>query len=419
MAAPKRTPPVKWAFLARFRRGGFGWRASQLAARRLQEALREIKAVARHDPVAAAEGGVRLLEKLSPALEGVDGSSGMLGNRVNAAIDELAALIARAPADPGTRDAWLERLWAALEADKVPWIESLGEHWGDLSASPERASAWADRLIDGARAALSPKPARHVFFTGTTACLSALFGAERYREIVTLLDRPTIWAYRVWAARALVALGQQGAALRLAESCRSRHNADPAIDRFCDQLLRAAGMADEAYARYGLTAHRASTYTGTLKAVIRAYPGKPPAAILTDLVATTPGAEGKWFAAAKDLGLYDEALRLAARSPADPKTLSRAARDHLSPRPDFALECGLLALHWLAQGHGYEITGMDVIEAGRRTLDAARQAGRTSDTRARIGTILEGETGRDRFVGRMLQPLLEADGKTPAPRENG
>lgn len=195
-----------------------------------------------------------------------------------------------------------------------------------------------------------------------------------------------------------MALGERGAALRFAESCRSPGGTDPAIDRFCDELLRSAGLADEAYARYGLTAHRAATYTGTLKAVIRAYPAQPPAQILRDLVATTPGAEGKWFAAAKDLGLYDEALRLAAQSPADPKTLSRAARDHLTSRPGFALECGLLALHWLVQGHGYEITGMDVIEAGR-----------TPEARARIGAILESEIGRDRFVGRLLQPVLEAD----------
>jgi hypothetical protein len=35
-----------------------------------------------------------------------------------------------------------------------------------------------------------------------------------------------------------------------------------------------------------------------------------PGAILADLVETTPGEEGKWFAAAKDAGLYEEALAL-------------------------------------------------------------------------------------------------------------
>ena len=41
----------------------------------------------------------------------------------------------------------------------------------------------------------------------------------------------------------------------------------------------------------------------------------------------TPGEEGKWFAAAKDAGLYDEAIALARRTPTDPRTLARAARD--------------------------------------------------------------------------------------------
>jgi len=43
--------------------------------------------------------------------------------------------------------------------------------------------------------------------------------------------------------------------------------------------------------------------------------------ILSDLVATTPGEEGKWFAKAKEFARYDLALELANQSPCDPKTL--------------------------------------------------------------------------------------------------
>jgi hypothetical protein len=68
-----------WAFARRFRRGGFGWRASRLACERIAEALAEIRAVARHDSLHAADGAVRFLVKLSPALEQVDSSSGALG----------------------------------------------------------------------------------------------------------------------------------------------------------------------------------------------------------------------------------------------------------------------------------------------------------------------------------------------------
>jgi hypothetical protein len=40
------------------------------------------------------------------------------------------------------------------------------------------------------------------------------------------------------------------------------------------------------------------------------YPNKPRAVVLSDLVRFTPGDEGKWFAAAKDAKLFDEAVAL-------------------------------------------------------------------------------------------------------------
>ena len=83
----------KWQFSSRFRRHAFGWR-SDTPIQRIKEALAEIKTVARKEPVFAAEGAVTLLEKLSPALEQVDSSSGALGTAVNRAIDTLVSIIA-------------------------------------------------------------------------------------------------------------------------------------------------------------------------------------------------------------------------------------------------------------------------------------------------------------------------------------
>ena len=68
-------PSPKWTFASRFRRNAFGWRSS-LPIQRLKEAVSEIRSVARTDRAIAAEGAVLLLEKLSPALEQVDSSSG-------------------------------------------------------------------------------------------------------------------------------------------------------------------------------------------------------------------------------------------------------------------------------------------------------------------------------------------------------
>ena len=137
----------KWEFKARFRRHAFGWR-SQPAIQRVKEAVNEVKQVARRDPVLAAEGAVSFLERISPALEQVDGSSGTIGTAVNNAVRALVPIIAHASSEPAVREVWLERLWAAHEADEMPYIEILGEYWGELCASKEAASAWADRLGD-------------------------------------------------------------------------------------------------------------------------------------------------------------------------------------------------------------------------------------------------------------------------------
>ena len=141
-----RLPAHKWTFAPRFRRRAFGWR-SQPAMQRVKEATAEIQTVAKKDSVLAAAGAVLFVEKISPALEQVDSSSGAIGTAVNHAIDACAKIISEASVDDRTRDQWLDRLWGAYQNDQIPYIERLGDCWGELCASPERASAWADRLI--------------------------------------------------------------------------------------------------------------------------------------------------------------------------------------------------------------------------------------------------------------------------------
>ena len=161
----------------------------------------------------------------------------------------------------------------------------------------------------------------------------------------------------VGGARA--AQGKTAEAIRVAEASRSPWASDWDIDQLCEGMLLSSGLVDEAFARYGVTANRRGTYLATFRAVATKYPHKSARDILADLVKKTPGDEGKWFAAAKDAGLFREALALAERTPCDPKTLTRAARDHADDEPEFALGAGLLALYWLAQGYGYEISSAD------------------------------------------------------------
>jgi NAD(P)-dependent dehydrogenase (short-subunit alcohol dehydrogenase family) len=210
----------KWTFKARFRCHAFGWR-SKPAIQRVKEAASEIKKVARENPVLGAEGAVTFLERVSPALEHVDSSSGAIGTAVNNAIVALVPVIAKAPAEIETRREWLERLWEAHAADPMPYIELLADYWGELCGSKEIASAWGDQLLTVTRLALSPDKALRGHFHGTSACLSALYRAERYDEILTLLDVEAIWPYKRWAVKALAAQGENAKAIRYAETCRS------------------------------------------------------------------------------------------------------------------------------------------------------------------------------------------------------
>ncbi len=396
-------PAHRWAFKARFRRHSFGWK-SQPAVKRVKEAVSEIRKVARKDPVLGAEGAVLFLERVSAALEPVDSSSGAIGTAVNHAVEQLAAIIAAAPVDEAIREGWLERLWDAHAADAIPYIETLVEYWGDLCASRAVASAWADRLMVATRMALSPDPKVRGFFPGTTACLTALYRAERYDEIVDILNDEGFWPYRRWAVKALAALGRKAEAIRLAESSRGPWTPDADVDALCEEILLSSGLTEEAYTRYGVRSRRGGTYLAWFRAVAKRYPHKPKEEILGDLVEASPGEEGKWFATAKGLGMHDLALELARRSPCDPRTLARAARDHTESHPEFALEAGLLALEGMVEGFGYEITGADVRAAFAPAMAAAEALGRVAETRARVRNLMD-----DRRNGAWLAEVLQRE----------
>ena len=164
----------KWAFPARFRTGAYSWKASRLACQRLREAVAEIKKVAKKDPVLGAEGAVRLMEKLWPALEHVDSSSGALGSAVNKALDALMpVIVVKAPADDKTRNRWLDRLWQAMEDDGVDYLGPVGDRWGEICGSAEVAGRWADDLVS----TLSFWPGRKVTTRrAVTTCSTPVLG---------------------------------------------------------------------------------------------------------------------------------------------------------------------------------------------------------------------------------------------------
>lgn len=398
----------KWQFAPRFRRKAFGWK-SDTPIQRIKEALTEIKAGAKKEPVLAAEGAVLFLEKLAPAIEQVDSSSGGIGSAVNRAIETLVPIIANARVTRAVREKWLDRLWGALQEDDMPYLEYLGEFWGELCAAPEIASNWADYLSPTLTTMWDhcARSGEYGYFKGTTACLSALYAAGRHDELLALIAKSEYryksWHDRVWGAKALAKAGRWADAIQYAEDSKGLNAPLAAIAAFCEGVLLDSGFADEAYARYAVIATYATTNLATFKAIAKKYPHRPRVTILRDLVASQPGQEGKWFAAAKDAGFFELAIELANRSPSDPRTLIRAARDYVMERPEFALAAGMTALRGIANGWGYDITGIDVLDAYAAVMAAAGAAGVDKTVvKADVQALIAASRGEGEFVGRVL-----------------
>lgn len=394
----------KWQFSSRFRRHAFGWR-SDTPIQRIKEALAEIKQVGRKEPLLAAEGAVTLLEKLSPALEQVDSSSGALGSAVNKAIETLVPIIAKADVEARVRQRWLERLWQALQDDEIPYIESLGEHWGELCVTPEIALAWANEFLPLVEHVWSPRSSGHGYFKGTSAFLASLYAAGRHEQLLALLERAPFkwWHDRHWGVKALAAMGKKAEAVRYAEQSRGLNDPGWQIAEACEAILLSSGMAEDAYRRYAIEANQGTTNLATFRAIAKKYPSIPPKQILRDLIASTPGAEGKWFAAAKDAGLFDVAIELVTHSPTDPRTLARAARDFAESQPEFAVAAGLASLRWISLGHGYDITGLDVLDAYSAVMQATSKAGADAQQiKAQIRNLLSSAPVGNQFMKAVL-----------------
>jgi len=382
-----------WTFKPRLRAKAFGWQGSHLACQRLKEAVAEIKKVARVDPVIAGDGVVSLMERIWPAFQDIDTSSGALGGAVYWAQDELLPIAIEAPADRKTRDKWLDRLWQAIEDDGVNYLSPVEDRWGELCRSSEVASDWADRLLSLVRTAWSdPRPGNYM--RGAAVCLSSLVAADRHRELlgVLALQRFPFWHDRKFGVQALLSQGRVEEALAYAEASRGLNQPDPDIDPACERILLDSGREDEAYEKYALTANGSSTGLATFRAIVKKYPGRDPKKVLLDLAASS-GDAGRWFAAAKDAGFLDLALEFANTGRTDPCTLSRASRDLLKKDARFSLEVGRLAIQRILEGHGYELTGIDVLDAYHHFMAAALSLGIAAEARADVLAIAKKQPG--------------------------
>jgi hypothetical protein len=327
-----------------------------------------------------------------------------LGAAVRKALDPLIELVGKAPAPPKARDAWLARLWAAIEEDGVDYLAPVGERWGELCQTRERANLWLEELLPRLRECWSDHSGSD-YFHGTSLALSCLLTAERYDELFALLAKPraTLWPYQKVGVDALLAQGKKAEALKFAEAARGFGYYDGAINETCEGILLSSGLYEEAYQRYGLSSARGSTYLARYRALAKRYPMLSPERLLQDLIASTPGEEGKWFATAKHLNFLELAKGLAWQGPCAPSTLARAARDFQSEAPAFAFSMALAALRGICLGWGYEVTGADVLEAFVLARDTAGPAGVEDGPGAIMAVLTQGEGPGYRFVFDVLE----------------
>jgi len=408
--------PAKWAFKSYVRARAFGWHGSRLAIQRLKEAVSEISSNSRRSPIEAADGAVCLLERLWPAFELVDTSSGALGGAVSRALGELIPLVVRAPADQRKRNRWLERLWRAIQDDGVSYLTPVEENWGELCSGADIAACWADKILPALRSAWGDwRPGAYV--KGTDLCLSSLLAAGRYQELrdVLALKQHPVWPWPRYGIRALLAQRLFDEALAYAEASRGLNIPDSAVDAECEAILLAAGRREEAYRRYSLTANEVDVGVVTFQRITRKYPEVDRRSVLADL-ADWSGEPGKWFAAAKSGGYLDLALTFAEVGRTEPRTLSRASRDFLNSEPLFAFRVGRLAVERILASDGYEITALDLLGACDHFLAAASHLGVTAAAKQELSQIVAGHPDAPSlFRGVVSRRLDDAVASSPTP----
>ena len=405
----------KWAFKPGMRASAYSWRSSSKAIERLKSASSEIRAVARVDPVTAAEGVIVLAERIWRAFEHIDSSSGALGNAVRRTLEELLPVLIDAPADEKTRAKWLEQLREAIEGDGVDYLAPIADRFGQIAAYPALMSLHADRDLKMIEAAWSD----HMHFihvpTGTLT-LSCLLEAGRYDELLELLERKKtrLWFDEKFGAEALLRQGREDDALARAEALlldQRRQWGHVEIAAFCERILVSQGREEEAYRRFGLPSVSGNTYLAMWRDLVKRYPDLDARRILEDLI-DTHGTKGKWFAAAKTARFLDIALDCAAHHDAAPATLIRAARDLKLKEPGFAMAVALQAIRHLLEGRGYEPSPIDIDEAVEHLMVAAARLDEVDQARQALQRIAGTALSAGLMVERLawnIAALSEAD----------
>jgi tetratricopeptide (TPR) repeat protein len=403
-----------WSFTKRLRRGSFGWKSSRLAIERLREAKAELLAVAATDPLRAAAGCVLLCERLTPALEPIDSSSGALGTAANDTVAVVVHLLANTVAEPSIRRGWLDRLFEAFQQDTIGYLHDLGDAWGELCASDELANEWADALLGLTRTSLRDS-SPGAKFVGAVPCLAALQRARRHDEIIALLHSlPDQDPLRLYLVSALAALGRIDEALAAALPLGRRGH------ELAERILRNSAQPERAWAQFGRLRPLQGPALAHFRALLADYPTLAPARLLHDLIDVSPGDESLWFAAAVEVGEHDLAIRMVQRAPANLAAVLRITASHQHTAPRLVHEAALHTLRWIEQRRSGRVTDAQAEALLTAMLGAAQQLEiDPATTLQQVTQLVELAPRSDSPLQRLLARLQAAPPVTPRPEANG
>lgn len=399
----KKLQKHKWDFTKYFRANAYGWKGTALASKRIKAAVKEIKAVARKEPMIAAEGSVIFIEKCWRAIEHIDSSSGAFSAAVNNALTEVVQIIKDAPLPIAERKKMTERIWESWQEEDYGYYDTLTEQWAELCAEPEVMTYWADSFLPIVQQVFSSDTPGS-YFKGSEPCLSCLFELGRYDEITEILSHRErmLFDYRQYEIKIVAAKGNIDRALQMIDDNLYDSNSTYQAAYLGEEILLKAGRIEEAYKRYGLMLPFRSTGLATLSAIRKKYPRISPQRILNDLLEADPGNERRYFAAARKVGMIELAAEIAEKYDVEPKTLTTACKDYFEKDAELSLKFGLMALQRYADGYGYEPEYSDVRKCYDFVLKAANSAGKTDQVNEKVQVMVDRDKSMQRLVSSVV-----------------
>jgi len=395
-----KTKKHTWAFTRFFRAGVYKWNGTALASKRIKAAISEIKKVAKKDPVLAAEGALKFIEKCWVAIEYIDSSSGAIGNAVNNALYEMAEVISNVDLPSKDRLKLIERIWDCWQEEGYGYYDVLSELWPKLCKEPEIMTYWADDFLPVVRHVFSSTEPG-AYFKGTEPCLACLFETGRYDEVVEILKNKErkLFNYRKYEVMVVAARGDlEGALDMLDKYLYNPYTSTYAVARLGEELLMKNGRIEEAYRRYAFKTSFHATGMATFSAIRKKYPKISPQRILNDLIDADPGNERRYFAAARKIGMIELAIEIAEKNDVEPKTLTTACKEYSKKNPELSLRFGLLALQKYADGYGYEPELTDVLKCHDMVCLAAVHAGKVDEVAEKVRLLAENDKSMRRLV---------------------